>query len=165
MTDGISGSADTTEDGWITMLRGRVSEQMIDAVGHVNFLEYHRLAEAATAQFWNDITGQRDLLDEGRMTWILLEAHVTYRSEMRLFDEYHVQMALVAYDAKRFHILHRIRRDGGDACILETMGACFDEKTRRMAHFASASLGRLAELKLVFAGYEAYQSGAFRRLV
>jgi acyl-CoA thioester hydrolase len=122
-----------------------VLPEWLDSLGHMNFLEYQRLADQASDVFWIDIGGQ---LGPGpvdrRLAYVILETHVRYMHELRLRDPVAIDTRLVGYDHRRLHLHHTLLRRDQPVCAVQYLGLAFDLQTRRATHWPPAMLEKLA---------------------
>ena len=84
-----------------------------------------------------------------RVTTFSLEAHVTYRREVREGDPLRFTTRLLAHDAKRVHYVHEMYHAtaGYLAATNELMSLHVSEETRRGAPMAPAILEHLAAIQ------------------
>lgn len=121
---------------WVTSWTGRVESSWIDELDHVNFLQYQRAADVASLDIWKVAkSGQADGLE-----YVMTETHVRYLRELRLGMPVEICTALLAYDSKRFQLLHHVRSEGELMCSVETLNLCFDPKTRKVSNFTESIL-------------------------
>jgi acyl-CoA thioester hydrolase len=120
-----------------------VVSEWLDSLGHMNFLEYQRLADQASDIFWIDIGGQLGPADR-RLAYVILETHVRYIYELRLGDPVAIDTRLVAYDQRRLHLHHTLVRADQPVCVAQYLGLAFDLQSRRASHWPPAMLKKLA---------------------
>jgi acyl-CoA thioester hydrolase len=125
---------------------GRVGLQRIDALGHMNFLEYQRIADEASDLFWTEIGGQPASLDLP-LSYVMLKTDVHYLRELRVNDAFVVETSNVAHDARRFHLYHVIVGPKGPACVVQVLFLAFDPRVRRAAIWTDPMLQALSEWK------------------
>ena len=123
-----------------------VQESWIDALGHVNFLEYQRIADLASERLWLAVGGPPIAANEP-MTFVVIETHVHYRRELRLGDPVGIDTQLIDYDSRRMHLYHSILRRDELACIVQVLALAFDLSRRRASHWPDAMLDALAARK------------------
>ncbi|MDK1492918.1 thioesterase family protein [Sinorhizobium sp. 7-81] len=111
---------------------GTVERDWLDELDHVNFLQYQRIADFASLGIWHRAKG----LPETRLEFVMTETQVRYIRELRLGMPVEVISALVAFDSKRFQLLHHIRSGEELMCTVETLNLCFDPDSRRVANFS-----------------------------
>jgi acyl-CoA thioesterase FadM len=131
-----------------------VQDSWIDALGHVNFLEYQRIADLAGERLWLAVGGQPPA--SGSLTFVIVQTHVHYLRELRLGDPVDIDTQVSGYDARRIHLYHALRRREELVSIVQVLGLAFDLSQRRASHwpdtmleaFAARSADReLAQLK------------------
>ncbi|ANY18654.1 bifunctional 3-hydroxyacyl-CoA dehydrogenase/thioesterase [Tsuneonella dongtanensis] len=120
---------------------GTVSADMVDDRGHMNFLAYQAEADRATANFWESVNVEIDAL-----TFVTLETHVCYFSELLYGDSYEIRSFLVAYDKKRFIVSDWIERHSVLVCRVDVLAICFDPHSRRAAAFSEKTRAQLQTL-------------------
>lgn len=113
----------------------------MDKLDHVNFLTYQRIADLASLEIWQRANG---VVSESEIQFVMTETYVRYIRELRLGDPLKVRTSLIAWDAKRFHLLHRLESAGNLACTVETMNLCFDPASRRVIWFTDTISGNFA---------------------
>ena len=116
---------------WTSVWQGEVAGDWIDDLGHVGFLRYQQLADLASLEIWRRAKGPTP----NTLEFVMTETHVRYISELRLGMPVEVVSALLAFDRKRFQLLHEIRSDGKTMCTVETLNLCFDPESRKGADF------------------------------
>ncbi|WFU51655.1 acyl-CoA thioesterase [Sinorhizobium terangae] len=116
---------------WVVTWEGKVERDWIDELDHVNFLQYQRVADMASLDIWKRAN---DSL-ASKLEFVMTETHVRYLRELRLGMSVEVVSALVAFDNKRFQLLHHIRSGEELMCSVETLNLCFDPDSRKVANF------------------------------
>lgn len=119
-----------------------VQDSWIDALGHVNFLEYQRIADLAGERFWLAVGGRPP--ESGSLTFVLVQTHVHYLRELRLGDPVAIDTQLIGYDARRIHLYHSLRRREELVSIVQILGLAFDLSRRRASHWPDAMLEAFA---------------------
>lgn len=119
-----------------------VQDSWIDALGHVNFLDYQRIADLAGERFWEAAGGQPP--SSGALTFVIVQTHVHYLRELRLGDPVDVDTQLVGYDARRIHLYHAVRRREELVSIVQVLGLAFDLSRRRASRWPDAMLEAFA---------------------
>jgi acyl-CoA thioester hydrolase len=120
-----------------------VLAEWLDSLGHMNFLEYQRIADQASDFFWLDIGGRMPCAGT-RQAYVMLETHVRHLRELRLEDSVAIDTRLIGYDHRRFHLHHTLLRDEQAVCVVQLLGLAFDLHTRRASRWPPAMLERLA---------------------
>lgn len=114
---------------------GIVEREWLDELDHVNFLTYQRIADEASIAVWKDAKGEDD--SSAVLEFVMTETYVRYIRELRLGSEIEIRTLLLAFDTKRFHLMHRIESQGELCCVVETANLCFNPTERRAANFTS----------------------------
>ncbi|MBW0370811.1 acyl-CoA thioesterase [Ensifer adhaerens] len=122
---------------WVTTWSGTVERDWLDELDHVNFLQYQRVADFASLGIWHKAKGQA----ETGLEFVMIETHTRYIRELRLGMQVEVMTALLAFDSKRFQLLHHINSGDELMCTVETLNLCFDPDARRVANFGE-QIGR-----------------------
>jgi acyl-CoA thioester hydrolase len=109
---------------WPVFYETRVEREWVDYNGHMNVAYYVLVFDRGT-------DGLLDRLGLGaayhaatRRTIYVAEAHVSYLSEAKEGEELVVESLLVAADAKRLRLFHRMRRSRGGLVIAENELLC-----------------------------------------
>jgi acyl-CoA thioester hydrolase len=129
---------------------GVVGAGQIDALGHMNFLEYQRLADEQMTWWWDSINTEsltHAVNAAGRPAYVTLESHVRYIRELRSGDAYSVTLGLVAFDSKKLIALQTILNEDRPACVVESLQLNFDLPTRRAVNFSPRVLTLLNDCK------------------
>lgn len=116
---------------WLTTWTGTVERGWLDELDHVNFLQYQRVADFASLDIWNSARGQSG----AALEFVMVETHTRYIRELRLGMDVVVSTALLAFDSKRFHLLHHLKNSDELMCSVETLNLCFDPAARKVANF------------------------------
>lgn len=119
---------------WAVTWTGQVGPDWIDELDHVNFLQYQLVADMASLDIWKTAKGGQ----AAGLEFVMTETHVRYLRELRLGMPVEVRTALMAFDNKRFHLLHHVTSEGELMCSVETLNLCFDPATRRVANFSES---------------------------
>ncbi len=119
-----------------------VQDSWIDALGHVNFLDYQRIADLASERLWLAVGGQPPT--SGALTFVIVQTHVHYLRELRLGDPVDIDTQLIGYDARRIHLYHALRRREELVCIVQVLGLAFDLSRRRASRWPVAMLQAFA---------------------
>ncbi|MEX2696679.1 thioesterase family protein [Rhizobium mongolense] len=129
---------------WIKTWEAVVEKSWLDELDHVNFLTYQRVADIASVEIWRRAQG--DIEPGAHLQFVMTETHVRYLHELRLGASVEIFTALIAWDTKRFQLLHRLESAGNLACTVETLNLCFDPVIRRAAPFATGVSDYFASL-------------------
>ena len=130
--------------------RDRVRPEWIDHNGHMNMGYYLVVFDFATDAFLGHCGLDAEHRRRARVTTFSLEAHVTYRREVREGDPLRFVTTLLAHDAKRLHYLHEMRHaeEGWLAATNELMSLHVSQETRRAAPMAPEIVARLAAIQV-----------------
>ena len=129
--------------------RDIVRPEWIDANGHMNVGYYLVVFDFATDAFMRWVGLDVDYRRRRQVTTFCLEAHVTYRREVRLGDPLRFTTQLLGYDAKRLHYIHAMYHAGDDslAATNELMSLHVALETRRSTPMATDVLERLTAIQ------------------
>lgn len=119
---------------WTVLWRGEVAPDWLDELDHVNFLQYQRIADLASLEIWR----RAGEASASRLEFVMTETHVRYSRELRLGMRVEVASALLAFDSKRFQLLHDLRSGDRSMCTVETLNLCFDPERRKVVDFDDA---------------------------
>jgi acyl-CoA thioester hydrolase len=123
-----------------------VQDSWIDALGHVNFLEYQRIADLASDRFWL-AAGGPPITAGGSLSYVIVKTHVDYLRELRLGDPVSIDTQLIGYDARRIHLYHALKRREELVSIVQILGLAFDLSRRRASHWPDSMLDAFAARK------------------
>jgi acyl-CoA thioester hydrolase len=129
--------------------RDVVRPEWIDHNRHMNMGYYLVVFDLATDAFLSWVGLDTAHRQERRVTTFCLEAHVTYRQEVRAGDPLRFTTLLLGHDAKRIHYAHEMYHatEGYLAATNELMSLHVSEVTRRAAPMPPEILARLAEVQ------------------
>lgn len=133
---------------WPVFYETPVRQDWIDYNGHMNVAWYVLVFDRGTDGLLDRLgLGERYRAATGRTIYVV-EAHVTYSSEVKEGDPLAVETLLVDADAKRLHVFHRLRRgrDGPIAATNELLCLHVDQSGPRAAPFDEAARGRISVL-------------------
>ena len=128
--------------------REKVRPEWVDYNGHMNVAYYVMVFDHGTDRLLDHLGLGRDYRDAGGRSVFVVEAHVTYDSELRAGDEVAVSSRALGRDDKRLHVFHEMRRadDGTLAATNELLFLHVDTKTRRAMPFPDAAGARIDSL-------------------
>ena len=124
----------TVEPGWI------------DSLGHVNFLEYQRIADLAADALWLELCGGRTVASRADELFAYVDLQVRYLRELTLGDRVAVETRVLGFDAKRMAVQHEVLRGDEVSCRMVTVAVSFNLGDRKVRAFAPDVLDRLARL-------------------
>src|SRR5437899_4516855 len=129
--------------------RDHVRPEWIDGNGHMNVGYYLVVFDYATDEFLSWVGLDARHRREYRVTTFCLEAHVTYRREVRSGDPLRFTTLLLGHDAKRIHYIHAMYHatEGYLASTNELMSLHVDLATRRGAPMAPEITARLVAIQ------------------
>ena len=122
-----------------------VKPEWIDEYGHLNMAFYVLICDLATAAFWDAMNAPLPQAERGGAEYAVVEAHVNYLGELRQGAPVAVATQLLAADAKRFRLFHRMShaQEGYLAATNEVMALGFHLETRAAMAFLPAPRERL----------------------
>jgi acyl-CoA thioester hydrolase len=134
--------------------RDVVRPEWIDHNGHMNMGYYLLAFDLATDAFYDWVGLDAAHRGAEGVTTFCLEAHVTYRREVRLGDPLRYTTLLLDHDGKRLHYVHAMYHGAAGylAATNELVSIHVSQQTRRGAPMAPAVLARLAAVKEAHAG-------------
>jgi acyl-CoA thioester hydrolase len=134
----------------LDLYRDIVREEWIDQNGHMNMGYYLVVFDLATDAWMRYVGLDAEHRRVNRVTTFCLEAHVTYRQEVRRGDPLRFTTRLLDHDEKRIHYCHEMYHAtaGFLAATNELMSLHVSEETRRAAPMAPAIRVRLARVKV-----------------
>jgi YbgC/YbaW family acyl-CoA thioester hydrolase len=118
----------------LRLFETRVRPEWIDEYGHVNIAHYLTICDHANWAFWNWINApQSAIADRGGQEYVIVENHVRYLDELPLDLPIHVETQLLAHDAKRAILFHRVFKSetGALSATNEAKLLAFDLQARR----------------------------------
>ncbi|NKC31272.1 acyl-CoA thioesterase [Falsiroseomonas selenitidurans] len=124
---------------------GRVRPEWVDHYGHMNLAYYLVVFDLATDAVWPDWGLGPALRAQGLGTFAV-ESWQAYRREVVLDAPLEADSALLAFDAKRLLLRHRLyhAEEGFLSAENEVLYLCVDLATRRVAAWPDAVLARFA---------------------
>lgn len=125
-----------------------VKPEWIDDYGHLNMAFYVLICDMATAAFWDAVNAPKPQAERGGAEYAVVETHVNYLDELREGDAVTVTTQLLAADAKRFHLFHRMYHAGRGylAATNEVMALGFHLQGRAAMKFVPAAARRLRQM-------------------
>jgi acyl-CoA thioester hydrolase len=138
-----------TEPAPLDRHRETVRPAWIDYNGHMNVAYYLMVFDHATDVFLEAVgldTAHREATGGSIFT---VESHITYEREVSEGDPLRVTTQLLAFDAKRLHIFHRMFHAEQDwlAATSEWLNLYVDLNTRRVGTFPDALQQRLSAMQ------------------
>lgn len=144
-------------DSPLTLFRSQVRREWLDEFNHVNTAHYITIGDHANWAFWNWINaplGHSDQRDGHE--YAVVASQVSYLDELAFETKIHVETQLLAHDAKRFILFHRIfKSDSGSlAATNEVKFLGFNLIERRAEAFLPQVTERLALIAEAHANLE-----------
>lgn len=136
-----------------------VKPEWIDDYGHLNMAFYVLICDLATAAFWDAMNAPVPQAERGGAEYAVVETHVNYLGELREGAPVAVTTQLLAADAKRFRLFHRMYHAREDylAATNEVMALGFHLKTRAAMAFVPAARERLRQMAADHAAIERHR--------
>jgi acyl-CoA thioester hydrolase len=139
------------------LYRTAVLPEWIDYNGHMNVAYYMLVFDKGTDALFDRLGIGEAYRRETDRTVYALEAHITYQREVKQDDAVRVEARLVAADAKRLHVFHRMVResDGVLAATNELLFLHVDLAGPRAAPFPDGARRNIDGLLAEHAGLPA----------
>ena len=143
--DGVAGIDD---EGWFDSGRAVVRPDWIDYNGHMNVGYYLVAFDLATEAMCVHLGVGEDYRRRADASMFVVEAHVTYDREVVEGAPLAFRSRIVDFDAKRFHLLHRMFHadQGFLAATNELMCLHVDLAQRRSAPFPDDAMAKVRQL-------------------
>jgi acyl-CoA thioester hydrolase len=140
-TDSLSAQA-------LTPYRAIVQPEWIDYNGHMNVAYYTLVFDRATDALLDHLAIGAAYRQASNRSIYVLEAHTSFRQEVRLGDRLAVASRLLDADEKRLHIFHRMTLEGsgGEAATSELLALHVDLAGPRAAPFDAGRRAAIAAL-------------------
>lgn len=136
------------DEGWFDSGRASVRAEWIDYNGHMNVGYYVVAFDTATEVLSAHLGVAEAYRREADASMFVVEAHVTYDREVLEGAPLAFRSRIVDFDAKRFHVLHRMFHadEGYLAATNELMCLHVDMQARRSAPFPPAVMEKVRAL-------------------
>ena len=110
-----------------------VLPEWVDYNGHMNVAYYMLVFDHATDVFLDHIGLDEQFRDSRACSVFVIEAHITYESEVMEGVPLIVSTQVLDFDSKHIHLFHGMVREGSDETVAtnELMLLYVDMKTRR----------------------------------
>lgn len=117
----------------------RVRPEWVDHYGHMNLAWYLAVFDMATDALWPSLQLGASFRARELGTFAA-ESWVAYRREVKLDDPLACDSEVLAHDAKRLLIRHRMRHagQGWEAAVCEFLFLCVDLRQRKVVHWPDA---------------------------
>ena len=111
---------------------GRVQNENLDSLGHMNVMWYTHFFDRATWAFF-EMIGFGKEYHQGANGSFALEAHSQFLHELRLGEEFSIFTRALARRDKVFHLMHFMQRgsDQSLAATIEALGIHIDMSKRK----------------------------------
>jgi YbgC/YbaW family acyl-CoA thioester hydrolase len=133
----------------LRLFETRVRPEWIDDYQHVNIAHYLTICDHANWAFWNWINAPEGAIEtrDGH-EYVIVENHVRYLDELPLDLPIHVETQLLAHDAKRAILFHRVIKSetGALSATNEVKLLAFDLEARRPETWRPIVAERLAQI-------------------
>jgi acyl-CoA thioester hydrolase len=126
----------------------RVRPEWLDYNDHMNVAYYVMVFDHASEAFVEYLGMGAEYTRVTGGSWVVLEAHNTFRRELRRDDPLRVATQVLGFDAKRVHLFHTLHHatQGYPAATAELMLMHVDLAARRSSPFPATVLERLAHV-------------------
>lgn len=133
------------ERSGIDVYRGTVLPDWIDYNDHMNVAYYVLAFDHAVDALWQRFGITEQYVASEANSTFAVEAHVTYRRELKVDDEFVVNALVLAYDDKRIHHFMRMYHAADQflAATAEWMNLHVDLADRRVSPWPEQVLGRI----------------------
>ncbi|MGG5822196.1 acyl-CoA thioesterase [Falsiroseomonas sp. HW251] len=128
---------------------GRVKPEWVDHYGHMNLAYYLVAFDMATDVLWPRIALGEGLRARGLGTFAV-ESWQAYRREVLLDAPLTAESAVLAFDAKRLLVRHRLyhAEEGWLSAENEVLFLCVDLTTRRVAAWPEEAMAAFAAARV-----------------
>ena len=125
-----------------TIYSTRIKSEWLDYNNHMNVAYYVLVFDFAGVELVGELGMSEKYTKATDISWMVLENHITYDSEVCKNQVVNVGVQLLDHDSKRMHLyfeLYAEKDDGSEylASTLEQMVMCVDLKERRACAFPS----------------------------
>lgn len=119
---------------------GRVAEEWIDSMGHMNVMWYTYLFSHGTMAFFRSLGLTKEYFVANQAGSFVLEQHVRYLSEVRVGESVSVRVRALGRSERRLHVLGMlVKEDSGVlAATYEGVTAHIDMTQRRTSPYAES---------------------------
>lgn len=124
-----------------------IRPEWIDYNGHLNVAYYLLMFDQAVDQAMTALGLSHARIQETGQSLFAMEAHLTWRQELRLGDEAVIEWQLLDHDAKKLHYIMTMRHKGQGfvAALCEQLALHVNLSSRKSAPFAADILSRIDE--------------------
>ncbi len=127
-------------------VEARVEADWLDYLGHVNYLEYQRVADEATDRLWQVLHDGRDVETRAGAEYAIVDLQIRFQRELNLDDLVRVETRVIGYDSKRLSLQHDVMRGEELCCRIVFVALSFHLSDRKVRPFAPDVLARIAAL-------------------
>jgi len=131
----------------------KIRPEWLDYNGHMNVAYYVLVFDKAEELLFESLGLGEAIANSTGISWMVLENHITYDSEVVEDQEVVVQIRLVDHDHKRMHLYLEMHTSGEDAYLastLEQMVICADLAGRKSAEFPADVMRNIEQLSRQF---------------
>ncbi|MGH6760779.1 MAG: carnitine 3-dehydrogenase [Phyllobacterium sp.] len=140
-----SDAPEKSASGVLRLLDVRVIPDWIDYNGHMTEHRYLDVFGQATDQFLAHIGVDAVYLQSGH-SYYTVETHIMHRTEAKAGEELHVETQLLAFDDKRVHLFHSLKRGGTELASAEQMLLHVDTRAGKASPVDPTILAELGNL-------------------
>jgi acyl-CoA thioesterase FadM len=117
----------------LRLVENAVRGEWVDEFHHLNMAHYLTICDQANWAFWNWINAPEQTIEaRAGHEYVIVENHVTYSGELAEGAHFAIETQLLAHDAKRLVLFHRVLdSEGGLSATNETKLLGFNLETRR----------------------------------
>lgn len=127
-----------------------IPKEWLDYNHHLNVAYYLMIFDKAAEAFMESIQLGEASAKERKISWMVLENHLTYQRELSLDQTVEVGINLLDYDHKRVHLYFEMMTLGESpylASTMEQMVICADLQQRSSAAFPSDVMECIQQFK------------------
>lgn len=135
-------------DAPLSLYESSVKPEWLDWNDHMNVAYFLLAFDQATDQLYRFVGVAEDYIESRGLSMFTLEAHITYRRELRGGDPIRVTTQILGFDEKKIHFVHHMYHgaEGYLAAATEWLVINVDLERRRSAPFPDEIAARLADI-------------------
>lgn len=123
--------------------RTQIKQEWLDYNNHMNVAYYVLIFDLAGVELVSQLGLSEQVTEATGISWMVLENHITYNSEVVLDQPVEIRCHLIDHDAKRLHLYFEMYAQAADgteylASTLEQMAMCVDLNSRSSCEFPAA---------------------------
>ncbi len=120
--------------------RTQIKQEWLDYNNHMNVAYYVLIFDLAGVELVSQLGLSEQVTEATGISWMVLENHITYNSEVVLDQPVEIRCQLIDHDTKRLHLYFEMYAQTGDgseylASTLEQMAMCVDLNSRSSCEF------------------------------